>query len=199
MVLTASVMPELGTPAPHFRLQDVDGNTLELDDFDDAPALLVMFIANHCPYTQHILPELCEVVETWRPEGLETAAICASDANEVPEDAPERMQELADRLDLPFRCLIDATQEVAKAYRAACTPDFFLFDEDRTLVYRGRFDDSRPDNDVDVSGDQLRAALAGLLGQGEIPDRQKPSVGCNIKWTPGNEPAYFAEQARKAG
>lgn len=155
------------------------------------------FISHHCPFTRHILPAFIEMVRVYKPRGLTVVAINANDPDQHAEDSPEQMAQAAEDLDLPFPFLIDADQTVAQAYQAACTPDFFLYDGDRNLSYRGRFDDSRPDNDEPVSGDQLEAAIQAALA-GETPARpQKPSVGCNIKWKPGNEPAYFQEQERK--
>ncbi len=191
MVATPSTMLELGTEAPEFALPDPDGKVWSLEDFRDAPALLVVFMCNHCPYVKHILEEFVRFAREYRDKGLAVVAVNSNDVSAYPEDAPERMAELARRLDFPFPYVYDESQEVAKAYRAACTPDFFLFDRARKLVYRGQFDDSRPGSDAPVTGADLRAAVDALLAGRPVPEDQKPSLGCNIKWKPGNEPDYF--------
>ena len=190
MSLVSSVMPQLGSPAPDFTLSDPRDGFVSLHNFDEAPALLVAFIANHCPYCQHILPALVAMAKEYEEQGLATVAISANDPEGFPDDAPARMAEEAQRQGFRFPYLFDEGQAVAKGYRAACTPDFFLYDSDRRLYYRGRFDDSRPDNDAPVTGDQLRNAIGRLLAGEPPPDPQKPSVGCNIKWRAGNEPDY---------
>ncbi len=194
MALTASTMPALGTPAPDFGLPDFTGQTVVLHQFDDATALLVVFMCNHCPYTRHILPRLAGLVRDYEPHGLAAVGINANDPEQQPEDAPERMAELVEEMGLSFPYLFDASQEVAKAYGAACTPDFFLYDRTRALAYRGRFDDSRPDNDIRVTGEPLRTAIDAVLAGEAPPEPQKPSVGCNIKWRAGNAPEYAREQ-----
>jgi peroxiredoxin len=184
-------MLELGTPAPAFSLPDTDGRTVSLDDFRDAKALLVLFICNHCPYVKHVQHELARVARDYVPRGVATVAISSNDAGGYPDDAPDKMKEEKQRVGYPFPYLYDESQGVAKAYRAACTPDLFLFDADRLLVYRGQLDGARPKNDVPVTGKDLRAALDALLAGRPMPEEQVPSVGCNIKWKPGNAPGYF--------
>lgn len=194
MALTASTMPALGSPAPEFELPDTTGRTVTLHQLDDATALLVVFMCNHCPYTRHILLRLAELVRDYEPHGLAAVGINANDPAQQPEDGPERMAGLVGKMGLSFPYLFDASQEVAKAYGAACTPDFFLYDRGRTLAYRGRFDDSRPDNDAPVTGEPLRTAIDAVLAGETPPEPQKPSVGCNITWRAGNEPEYAREQ-----
>jgi len=184
MALTPSVMLELGTPAPDFSLPDVDGSTRSLADFADSPALLVMFICNHCPYVKHIQQGLVALANDYQKQGVAIVSISSNSVETHPQDGPEAMRAEAKSAGYTFSYLYDETQEVAKAYHAACTPDIFLFDRDRRLVYRGQFDDSRPGNGVPVTGRDLRAALDALLGgQPPLPN-QKPSMGCNIKWRP---------------
>lgn len=192
MAQTASTMLALGTSAPRFDLPEpATGGRVTLDRFRDAPVLLVIFMCNHCPFVKHIRSGLVEFARDYQPRGLAVVAISANDAATHPDDGPARMAEEARAFGYPFPYLHDASQAVAKAYRAACTPDFFLFDARRALVYRGQFDGSRPGNAVAVSGADLRAAAdAVLAGQAVSPD-QKPSIGCNIKWKPGNEPEYY--------
>jgi peroxiredoxin len=190
MALTPSTMLPLGTSAPDFRLPDTTGKTVSLADFKNASALLVMFICNHCPYVKHIRAGLAQLGRDYQARGVAVVAISANDAANYPEDAPAKMKEEARGAGYTFPYLHDATQAVAKAYRAACTPDFFLFDGARKLVYRGQFDDSRPGNGVPVTGKDLRAALDAVLAGKPAPKDQKPSIGCNIKWKPGNEPDY---------
>lgn len=191
MALTPSTMLPLGTLAPDFRLPDPQGKIFALADFKDAPALLVMFICNHCPYVKHIRAGLAQLARDYLPRGVAMVAINANDVVAYPEDSPARMAEEARAVGYLFPYLFDETQAVAKAYRAACTPDFFLFDRERRLVYRGQFDASRPGYGIPVTGKDLRAALdAVLAGKKPSPD-QTPSVGCNIKWKPGNEPDYY--------
>jgi peroxiredoxin len=185
MALTPSVMLELGTRAPDFSLPDVDGSTKALADFDGSPALLVIFICNHCPYVKHIQKGLVALAQDYQKQGVSIVAISSNSAKTHPQDGPDAMRREAREAGYTFPYLYDETQEVAKAYQAACTPDLFLFDKNRNLVYRGQFDDSRPGNGVPVSGQHLRAALdAVLAGQPPLAD-QKPSMGCNIKWHTG--------------
>jgi peroxiredoxin len=183
-------MLPLGTPAPGFALPDTTGRVFTLKDFRDHPALLVMFICNHCPYVKHIRTELARLGRDYTDRGVAIVAINANDVASYPDDSPARMAQEVKAAQYVFPYLFDETQTVAKAYKAACTPDFFLFDRDRKLVYRGQLDDSRPGNDVPLTGRDLRAALDALLNGQPIPNNQKPSVGCNIKWKPGNEPVY---------
>lgn len=190
MAMTPSTMLPLGTAAPDFRLPDPSGREVSLDDFKDAPALLVMFICNHCPFVKHIRGELARLGAEYQRRGAAIVAINANDIDNYPDDRPERMIEEVRSAGYTFPYLYDATQEVAKAYSAACTPDFFLFDAERRLVYRGQLDDSRPGNDIPVTGADLRSALDAALDGRKPSERQKPSIGCNIKWKRGNAPAY---------
>ena len=190
MALTPSTMLELGTPAPRFELPDPEGRTVSIDDFAAAPALVVAFICNHCPYVKHIKEGLAAFGRDYAGRGLAMVAISSNDVASHPDDAPARMAEDAKRFGYAFPYLYDATQEVAKAYRAACTPEFYLFDGDRRLVYRGQFDAARPGNDVPVTGRDLRAAADAALAGRPVDGDQVPSIGCNIKWRPGGEPDY---------
>jgi peroxiredoxin len=191
MVQTASIMLPLGTAAPEFALPDTTGKTVSLADFGDSPALLVMFICNHCPYVKHVAAGLAKLVKEYQALGVAAVGISANDVAEFPEDAPVKMAEEARTRGYTFPYLYDQTQETAKAYRAACTPDFYVFDRQRRLVYRGQMDGSRPNSGVPVTGADLRAALDAVLAGKTVPEKQKPSLGCNIKWIPGNEPDYF--------
>jgi peroxiredoxin len=190
MAATPSTMLPLGTSAPDFRLPDLDGKLVSRDDFAERPALLVMFISNHCPYVRHVAPELARIGREYQPRGVAIVAINANDVAAYPDDSPARMVDFAAAHGFTFPYLVDESQDVASAYQAACTPDFFLFDGARRLVYRGQLDGARPSNDVLIDGQDLRAALDALLAGGTVPERQLPSLGCNIKWKPGNEPAY---------
>lgn len=190
MSLTPSTMLELGTPAPEFLLKNAAGNDVGLETFADKPALLVVFMCNHCPYVKHIADAFSDFANEYQPKGLGIVAISANDATNYPDDGPEKMAQEAKNRGYTFAYLYDKSQEVAKAYRAACTPDFFLFNGEQRLAYRGQFDGSRPGNDVPVSGTNLRLAVDRVL-VGEKPEaEQVPSIGCNIKWKPGNEPEY---------
>ncbi len=192
MAVTPSTMLPLGTPAPEFSLPDPDGRRWSLADFADARALVVVFISNHCPYVKHIKAELAAFArEVQQAHDVATVAIMANDYEAYPDDHPDEMRRDAERFGYPFPYLIDGDQSVAKAYRAACTPDFFLFDRDRTLVYRGQFDGARPGNDEPITGGDLRAAIEALATDRPVPAEQTPSIGCNIKWRPGNAPDYF--------
>jgi peroxiredoxin len=183
-------MLQLGTRAPDFSLPDYDGRQHALQDFAASPALLVAFICNHCPFVRHLRTQFAALAREYRPRGLAVVAINSNDSQAYPQDGPDAMRVEAAELGYGFPYLVDATQSVAKAYRAACTPDFFLFDAERRLVYRGQFDDSRPGNGRPVTGADLRAAVEQTLaGEAPGPD-QSPSLGCNIKWRPGNEPDY---------
>ena len=184
-------MLPLGTVAPDFRLPDPGGKLVSLADFRGAPALLVLFICNHCPYVKHLREGLAQLGRDYSARGVAIVAISANDAVNYPEDSPARMAAEAQSAGYTFPYLHDESQAVARAYRAACTPDFFLFDKTRRLVYRGQFDDSRPGNAVPVTGKDLRAALDAVLSGQPVAPTQKPSLGCNIKWKPGKEPDYF--------
>ena len=184
-------MLPLGTSAPPFALVDArNGQTVSSDDLAGQPALLVMFICNHCPFVQHVRHELAAIGRDYGGSGLAVVAINSNDARSHPEDDPAHMKAEAEKFAYQFPYLFDESQEVAIAYRAACTPDFFLFDRERALVYRGQLDGSRPSNDVPVTGADLRAAIDALLAGKPVSVDQKPSIGCNIKWRPRNAPAY---------
>jgi len=183
-------MMDLGTEAPEFELPDTKGEPVSLNDFDDAKALVVVFMCNHCPFVKHVRPGLIEVAREYLNKNVAFVGINSNDVENHPEDRPERMAIEAERFKYPFPYLYDESQEVAKAYNAACTPDFFVFDEDQKLVYRGQFDESRPGNDKPVTGKDLREALDAILEGREVTEDQTPSMGCNIKWKPGNEPEY---------
>jgi len=189
-VPTPSTMLALGTAAPDFSLPDTTGSVVSRDDFGGRPALLVIFISNHCPYVQHVADELAQLGRDYDGR-LGIVAIGSNDVDRYPDDDPVAMARFAAERGLTFPYLYDETQSVAQAYRAACTPDFFLFDADRRLVYRGRLDGSRPSNDVPVDGRDLRAAVDAVLVGEAVPEPQLPSAGCNIKWKPGNAPDYF--------
>lgn len=191
MARTESTMLELGTQAPDFSLPDTNGKQISLADFADAKGLLVVFMCNHCPYVIHLRDALAAFAKEYQAQGLAVVGINANDASNYPDDSPEKMTEEVATQGYTFPYLYDESQAVAKSYKAACTPDFFLFDENNNLVYRGQFDDSRPRNDAPVTGADLRAAVNALLQGDNISADQKPSMGCNIKWKPGNEPAYF--------
>lgn len=183
MALTPSAMPELGMQAPAFSLYDtVSGKKLSLSDLRSEKATVVMFICNHCPFVKHIRPELIRTAREFIPKGISFIAISANDVQTHPDDSPEKMKELARELDFPFPYLYDETQTVAKAYQAECTPDFFVYDKDLLLIYRGQFDDSRPSNQSPVTGKDLREVLNAVLANRPVPSDQKPSIGCNIKW-----------------
>lgn len=189
MALTPSTMLDLGTPAPDFRLPEpATGKTVALADFEGAPALVVIFMCNHCPYVKHIRKALAAFAREYQSRGLAVVGINANDAASYPDDSPEKMVEEVERIGYTFPYLYDDTQQVARAYRAACTPDLFLFDGERRLAYRGQFDDSRPGNDRPVTGADLRAAADAVLQGQPAPTEQKPSMGCNIKWKRGNQP-----------
>ncbi|MCX7428582.1 MAG: thioredoxin family protein [Planctomycetia bacterium] len=191
MVATASVMLPLGTTAPEFSLPDAEGRLVSLSDFEDAPALLVVFMCNHCPYVKHVADALAALAREYQDRRVAVVGINANDADNYPDDAPAKMAEEAKRRGYAFPYLYDETQEVAKAYRAACTPDFYVFDGERRLVYRGQMDSSRPGRNTPVTGEDLRAALDAVLDGRVVPEHQTPSLGCNIKWKRGNEPDYF--------
>jgi len=190
MARRESRMVGLGTPAPDFALPDPQGRIHRLQDFAAAPALLVAFICNHCPYVKHIMDGFADFAREYGGRGLAIVAVSANDAAAYPQDAPPAMAEVASRHGFTFPYLYDETQQVALAYEAICTPDFFLFDRDRRLVYRGQFDDSRPGSDAPVTGAALRAAADALLAGREPPAEQVPSMGCSIKWRAENAPAW---------
>jgi peroxiredoxin len=191
MAQTPSTMLALGTKAPAFKLSDTDGRLIALDSFKSSPALLVMFICNHCPFVKHIRAELASIGVEYQKRGAAVVAIMPNDVANYPDDSPAKMKDEAKAAGYTFPYLYDESQAVAKAYRAACTPDFFVFDKSGSLVYRGQLDDSRPKNDVPVSGKDLRAALDAVLAGQAPAAKQMPSIGCNIKWKKGNEPDYF--------
>ena len=191
MARTPSTMLPLGTKAPDFALVNVDGSTKSLKDFEGAPALVVTFMCNHCPFVKHLADPLAQFAAEYMAKGAAIVGISSNDVASHPADSPEQMVREAEERGYAFPYLYDETQEVAKAYRAACTPDFFLFDGDRKLVYRGQFDSSRPDSGTPVTGADLRAALDAVLAGEKPSEKQTPSIGCNIKWIPGNEPDYF--------
>ena len=184
-------MLPLGTQAPPFELRDVvHGQSYSLDSFTNKTALLVMFICRHCPYVVHVEQELAKLGRDYRDTGLGIIAISSNDPVGYPDDAPARLKDMATRLGFTFPFCHDETQEVAKAYRAACTPDFYLFDRDRRLVYRGQLDESRPANNKPVNGRDLRAAIQAVLANKPVETNQRPSIGCSIKWKPGHAPSY---------
>lgn len=191
MARTPSTMLELGTPAPDFNLPEpATGKRIGLRDFTGRP-VLVVFICNHCPYVLHIADKLAEVAKTFQQSDVEFVAINSNDVANYPDDSPEKMPAMSERFGFTFPYLFDESQEVARAYQAACTPDFYLFDADHRLVYRGQFDDARPRNEEPVTGSDLSDAIKALLANMPPIDEQKPSLGCNIKWKAGNEPDYF--------
>ena len=192
MAETPSQMLPLGTPAPAFKLPDANGALHSLDDADGSRAYLVMFICNHCPFVKHVADELARLGDDCQANNVAMFAINSNDIKNYPADGPEKMKEEAARRGYAFPYLLDADQSVAKAYQAACTPDFYLFDAGRKLVYRGQLDGSRPGNSVPVDGRDLRSALDAVLSGKPVSNEQVPSVGCNVKWIAGNEPPYFS-------
>jgi peroxiredoxin len=184
-------MLPLGTRAPDFGLPDTRGKMVSIQDFTRAPALLVVFMCNHCPYVKHIRAGLAQLARDYQPRDVAMVGINSNDVVNYPADSPAKMAEEAEAAGYIFPYLYDETQEVAKAYRAACTPDFYLFDQSQRLVYRGQMDDSRPGNGVPVTGKDLRTALDAVLAGKPASSNQQASIGCNIKWKPGNEPEYF--------
>ena len=192
MVMVSSTMLELGTVAPDFSLPDVvTGKSISLETFAGKSALLVMFICQHCPFVKHVQGELARLGQDYIPQNVGILAISSNSVETHPQDAPEHLKEMAETLQFTFPYAYDESQDIAKTYTAACTPDFFLFDGDRKLVYRGQLDDSRPGNGIPVTGNDLRTALDTVLAGKSVSPEQKPSIGCNIKWTPGKEPEYF--------
>ncbi|MDZ8236594.1 MAG: thioredoxin family protein [Nostoc sp. ChiQUE01a] len=192
MALTASTMLPIGTKAPDFNLPEVvSGKATSLATFAEKKALLIMFICRHCPFVKHVQQQLVQLGKDYFTSDLAIVAISANDAKNYPDDAPESLKAFATEQGFTFTLCYDESQETAKAYTAACTPDFFLFDGSRQLVYRGQLDDSRPSNGKPVTGADLRAAIEAVLADKPVATEQKPSVGCNIKWKPGNQPSYF--------
>lgn len=192
MAVTPSTMLELGTRAPDFHLPDTTGRTVSLADFADAAALVVVFMCNHCPYVKHLRPGLTAFARDVQSKGVAVVGVSSNDVSTHPQDSPAKMAEEAAAAGYTFPYLYDETQDVAKAYRAACTPDIYLFDADHRLVYRGQFDDSRPGNKIPVTGKDLRAAVDAVLEGTAVSQEQKASMGCNIKWKAGSEPEYYA-------
>lgn len=188
MAKTLSYMLPLGTTAPDFNLPDFDGNNYKQASFNDAPALLVAFICSHCPYVKHVQKEFTQMVKEYQQKGVAVVAVNSNDIKRYPQDGPQMMAQDAKTFGYTFPFLFDETQQVAKAYKAVCTPDYFLFDKNRELVYRGRMDASRPENNLPVTGEDLRAAMDAVLENRPVSDNQVPSLGCSIKWKPGNEP-----------
>ena len=195
---TPSTMLELGTTLPSFSLPDFDGKTVSDADFKGSNALLVAFICKHCPFVRHIRSEFARFAKDYAAKGLRVVAIMSNSVEEFPEDGPEGMKQEAAEAGYVFPYLYDKDQKVAKAFKAACTPDLFLFDGNRRLAYRGQFDGSRPKNNVPVTGADLRAATDAVLAGQKPSEQQRPSMGCNIKWYPGNEPEYFSTPAASA-
>ncbi len=190
MALTESTMLRLGSSAPDFRLPDTEGNLVSLADFGGAPALLVIFLCNHCPYVKHVRSALAALGKEYQARGAAVVGISANDVATHPGDSPAMMAREKAEVGYTFSYLYDESQDVAKAYQAACTPDFYVFDRDQKLVYRGQMDSSRPGNNIPVTGQDLRAALDAVLAGTPVPAAQKPSIGCNIKWKAGAAPAY---------
>ena len=191
MVRTPSTMLPLGTEAEDFLLTNIDGRTLSFADVAGERGTVLMFICNHCPFVKHVANELAAIGYEYMPKGVGMVAINSNDVSAHPADSPEQMIHESEQRGYSFPYLFDETQEVAKAYGAACTPDFYLFDGNHKLVYRGQLDGSRPDSGVPVTGEDLRKAIDALLESRPLPQPQHPSIGCNIKWRPGNEPQYF--------
>ena len=190
MAMTSAILP-LGTPAPPFALRDVmSGQVYSLDSYTGKAALLVMFLCRHCPYVQYVEQEIAKLGADYADTRLAIVGISSNDPVHYPDDAPERLKEMAQRLGFGFAFCFDETQEVAKAYKATCTPDFYLFDAERRLVYQGQLDDSRPGNDKPITGRHLRAAIDAVLAGKPVDKHQKPSIGCSIKWKPGNAPPH---------
>ncbi|HVU26379.1 MAG TPA: thioredoxin family protein [Verrucomicrobiae bacterium] len=191
MALTPSTMLPLGTTAPDFKLPDTNRKIVSLADFRNAPALFVIFMCNHCPYVKHIRTGLAQLARDYAPKNVAMIGINSNDVENYPEDSPAKMKDEVKNAGYIFPYLFDETQSVAKNYRAACTPDIFLFDKNQKLVYRGQFDDSRPSSGIPVTGNDLRAALDAVLSGKPVSPNQKASIGCNIKWKAGNGPDYF--------
>lgn len=194
MVRTASTMLPLGTRAPDFELPDTEGNRVGLSDFEDRKALLVIFMCNHCPYVKHVADQIKTLADDYLPRGVGVVGISSNDAEKYPDDSPAAMAAEKKARGYAFPYLYDEDQRVAQAYAAACTPDFFLFDGHLKLAYRGQLDSSRPDSGIPVTGEDLRTAIDAVLSGQSPPEKQTPSLGCNIKWKAGNEPEYFNPQ-----
>jgi len=190
MVMTASTMLPLGTSAPEFNLPDIEGDMVSLADFKESPVLLVIFMCNHCPFVKHVLHVMVDLIKEYQAKGVAVVGINSNDVANFPEDNPEKMTKVSRKAGFTFPYLFDQSQGVAKTYHAACTPDFFLFDKERKLVYRGQMDNSRPGNNIPVTGADLKAALDAVLEGKQVSEQQEPSIGCNIKWKQGNEPEY---------
>jgi peroxiredoxin len=200
MSAVLSTMLPLGTIAPDFNLPNAtsDKSYVTLSELAvDSKGVLIVFLANHCPFVKHIIKELADLVGEYKLKGLAAAGISSSYIDDFPDDSPKKMEELAKELNFSFPYLYDETQAIAQAYRAACTPDIYLFDSELRLVYRGQFDASRPGNGIPVTGENLRVALDAVVGNGDMPVNQIPAVGCHIKWKPNNEPEYFHAKAIK--
>jgi len=191
MVLTPSTMQELGTIAPDIDLTAPDGERYVLSDQGIDKGLLVIFMCNHCPYVLHIVAHLADKIRSYQEQGITVVAVNSNDASAYPDDSPEKMIHLAKEFNFSFPYLVDEKQEAAKAYRAACTPDFFLYGADKKLIYRGQYDSARPGNNEPITGEDLSAAVDQLVAGKAISSEQRPSMGCNIKWAAGNEPDYF--------
>ena len=191
MALTPSTMLPLGTAAPDFKLPDTSGKIVSLADFRDQAALLVVFMCNHCPYVVHLRAGLAQLARDYMAKNVGVVGINSNDVENYPSDSPAMMKNEVEAIGYTFPYLYDKSQSVAKAYRAACTPDIFLFDKNRKLVYRGQFDGSRPGNGIPLTGKDLRAALDATLAGKPVSENQNASIGCNIKWKPGNEPDYY--------
>jgi peroxiredoxin len=191
MAVTESIMVKLGSEMPEFSLRDVvSGETVSFEDYEDSKAILVIFLSQHCPYVAYIADEIGKLAKYYDGSGLSIIGISSNDADNYPEDAPTEMADMAEEYDLNFPILYDQSQDIAKDFNARCTPDFFLYNSERKLVYRGQFDDSRPENKAEINGADLRAAIDAVLAGKKPKQNQKPSSGCSIKWKLGNEPAY---------
>jgi peroxiredoxin len=191
MVKTVSTMLPLGTQSPDFTLVNVDGTSVSLSQFSGAPALVIAFMCNHCPFVKHLADTFAQFGHECQSMGVAVVGISSNDVSNFPADSPEQMVHEAEQRGYTFPYLSDETQEIAKAYRAACTPDFYVFDKNQKLAYRGQFDSSRPDGDIPVSGDDLRRAVKAIAAGEPAPEPQVPSLGCNIKWKSDSEPDYF--------
>ncbi len=191
MSLTPSTMLPIGTKAPDFILPDPTGKQIALSDFSEAPATFIIFMCNHCPYVKHLQKQLTEIAREFQDKGVAVIAINSNDTENYTDDSPKEMAKEIKKFDYTFPYLFDETQEIAKAYRAACTPDFYVFDGDQKLAYRGQFDASRPGNSLPINGADIKNALNSILNGEPVSTDQKPSIGCSIKWRPGNAPEYF--------